>query len=119
MGRWHEFVIGFPRLRTRRFDGNGAPDIGDGSGRDLCLDRAYRAHHIGDRHCAGGRCRPAQLAITHPNVTLEVEVFDRQRVVLNEFATWFDDVTHQFGEQIIGIGQVFDLHLQQSPRIWV
>jgi len=42
-----------------------------------------------------------------------------QSIVLDEFATRFHDITHQFGEQIVGIIAMFDLDLQQGAGIGV
>ena len=42
-----------------------------------------------------------------------------QRVLLDELAARFHHVAHQLGKDVIGLGQIIDLHLQQRPRLGV
>ena len=35
-------------------------------------------------------------------------MFHVQRVGLNEFASWFNNIAHQFGEYVVGFGQIID-----------
>ena len=46
-----------------------------------------------------------------------VKVFHAQRVGLNELAPGFHDIAHQLGEDVVSLGQIVDLHLQQRPRL--
>src|SRR5687767_4900578 len=41
----------------------------------------------------------------------------RQRVVLDELAARLDQVAHQLGEDVVGLVDLLDLHLQQRARI--
>ena len=50
---------------------------------------------------------------------LEVEVFNAQRVLLNELTARLNDVAHQLGEKVIGLGHVIDFHLQKRARLRV
>lgn len=50
---------------------------------------------------------------------LEVEIFDVKRVLLDEFAAWFNHIAHQFSEQIIGFGHIRNFDLQQCARVRV
>jgi hypothetical protein len=38
---------------------------------------------------------------------------------LDEFATGFYDIAHQFGENVIRIGKIVNFDLQQGARLWV
>jgi hypothetical protein len=49
----------------------------------------------------------------------EIEVFDIQRVLLDEFAARLNDIAHQFGEQIIRFGHIRYFDLQERARIRV
>ena len=42
---------------------------------------------------------------------LEIQILDIQRIILNEFTPRFDYIAHQFGEQIVCVGDVFYLDL--------
>ncbi len=49
----------------------------------------------------------------------DVEVFDLQRVLLDEIAPGFDIVSHQGGEQVVGGGNIFQLDLEERPAGWI
>ncbi len=51
--------------------------------------------------------------------TLKIQIFHTQRIGLNELAPWLDNVAHELGKQIVGLGHVFDLHLQERARVGV
>ena len=80
-----------------------------------CNLRLGDAHHP---YYAGDRCRALCFQMDATRF-LKVEVFDIQRVFLDELAPWFDNVTHQFGKQVVGFGQVFDPYLQQRACVWI
>lgn len=44
--------------------------------------------------------------------SLDIQVGDRQRVFLDEFATWFDLFAHERGEDFICCDAVFDVDLE-------
>mgnify|MGYP007000129811 CR=1 len=41
------------------------------------------------------------------------QVFHVQRIILDKFASRFNHIAHEFGEQIIGLSHIINLHLQQ------
>jgi len=45
---------------------------------------------------------------------LHVQIFDAQRVFLDERAARFDHVAHRGGENLVGADRVFDLHLEPA-----
>lgn len=47
-----------------------------------------------------------------PTIASEVQVLDAQRVFLDEFATGFYDVAHQFRKQIVGFDHIVHSDLQ-------
>src|SRR5271167_924969 len=42
-----------------------------------------------------------------------------QRIVLDEFTARFDDVAHQLGEDVVGLVDLLDLHLQERALVGV
>src|SRR3954470_21090005 len=50
---------------------------------------------------------------------LDVEVRDRQRVLLDELAARLDDVAHELDEEVVGVGRVLDLDLQERAHLAV
>ena len=48
-----------------------------------------------------------------------VQVGDRERVLLDELAARLDDVAHQAREDLVGLAEVADLHLQQRAHVAV
>ena len=50
---------------------------------------------------------------------LKIQILHIQRVLLDELSSWFNNITHQFGEEIIRFCHVIDLDLKQSARIGV
>src|SRR6476646_7589896 len=52
-------------------------------------------------------------------VSSDVEVGDVQRVGLDEVAARLDDVAHQLGEDVVGVGDLLHLHLQQRADVAV
>ena len=50
--------------------------------------------------------------------SLALRVNARQEcVLLDELAPWFDDVAHQLGEDLVRLGKVAQLHLQQRAGL--
>lgn len=49
----------------------------------------------------------------HPTMTLDIEVSYAQGVVLDEVSTFFHDVTHQLGEDLVGRVGLADFHAQE------
>ena len=54
-----------------------------------------------------------------PYKRLKIQVLDAERVLLDEFAAGFYDVTHQLGEQVVCFGHIRDLNLQQGAGVGV
>src|SRR5215213_7732237 len=50
---------------------------------------------------------------------LDVEVRDRQRVLLDELASRLDDVAHELDEEVVGVGRILDLDLQERAYVAV
>lgn len=50
---------------------------------------------------------------------LNVEVLYVERVVFNKFAARFDVFSHQRGEDLLGLSQVFQLDLQQGASFGI
>jgi len=48
-----------------------------------------------------------------------VKVLDVEGVLLDELAPRFDDIAHQLGEDIVGLGEIVDLDLKQIARLRV
>src|SRR6185437_16579580 len=42
-----------------------------------------------------------------------------ERIVLDEFAARLDHVTHQLGEDVVGLVDLLDLHLQERARLGI
>jgi hypothetical protein len=61
---------------------------------------------------------PQASLFDQPSV-LEIQVLDRQCVLLDKFATRLNDITHQFGEDVIGFGEIVNFDLQQHPFFWI
>ncbi|MPL85446.1 hypothetical protein SDC9_31414 [bioreactor metagenome] len=73
----------------------------------------------GETIAIDGRAGPVAgsgAGVPVPDRDSEVEVLDVQRVLLDELAARFDHVAHQLGEDVVGLGHVVDLHLQQGAR---
>jgi hypothetical protein len=43
---------------------------------------------------------------------LEVQMFDAERVLLDEFAARFHHIAHQLGKDVVGVSEIFDFYLQ-------
>src|SRR5699024_6408233 len=54
-----------------------------------------------------------------PEARSDVEVRDVQRVFLDERSARFDLVTHQDGEDVLGLHHVFDADLEERSRLWI
>jgi len=50
---------------------------------------------------------------------LHVQIRDTQRIGLNEFAPWLDNIAHELGEDIIRIHRFAHFHLQERAHIAV
>ena len=62
---------------------------------------------------------PAQpkLVVLPGNKSLNIEVGDGERVLLNELAPRLYDIAHEFREEIVGLVDFLDLNLQQRAGI--
>src|SRR6185503_3327987 len=64
----------------------------------------------------GGTWKPRpRIRLPRMGPTLDVEVPDVQRVLVDEVAARIDGVTHQHREDLVGLDRVLDLHLPQDP----
>ena len=61
----------------------------------------------------------AAQSYARPYTASEIQMFDAQRVLLNEFTPGFHHIAHQLGKDVIGLGQIFNLYLQQGARLGV
>jgi hypothetical protein len=46
-------------------------------------------------------------------------MLDREGILLDEPAPWFDDIAHEFEDTVASLGQIIDLGLQQRAGIRV
>lgn len=81
----------------------------------------HQLHPNNENSCRlmGKLCRllGRMQVFARPYKGLEVQILHAERVLLDEFAARFHDVTHQLSKQIIGIRHILDPHLQQSTCI--
>ena len=54
-----------------------------------------------------------------PTTDSNVDIAGPQRVGLDEFAAWLDLVTHQHGEDTVGLDGVVELHPEQAAHGWI
>src|SRR5215213_11206193 len=52
-------------------------------------------------------------------VALNVQIGDAERVLLDELAPRLDHVAHQLAEEVVGVGRVLDLDLEQRAHVAV
>ena len=66
------------------------------------------------RYSSATRINVVRAAKFYPlsYIRLEIQIFDIQRVGLDKLAPRFYDIAHQFCEQIVSLGQIFDFDLQ-------
>src|SRR5215831_20311094 len=95
--RWISDDVGAARRKTRRRIGS-----------STSLWRKRWAHAMSPPQPDGERDAASHVQVRH-----------RQRVLLDEGAAWFDNVAHQAGEDLVGLAQVADFHLQQRARVLV
>src|SRR6185437_3827325 len=93
---------------------------GRGRRAQLTLDGQFaggKASHHGLRYTTYSRERPfARGGIRWRRLYVDV---GGQRIVLDEFAAGFDHVAHQLGEDVVGLVDLLDLHLQQRASFGV
>src|SRR5271157_6625862 len=80
----------------------------------------FRALHRAIGHCTTTKRKGAPAPFPWTLVVLSnIEVLDLQRVLLDELAAWFDVITHESREEIIGGSSVVKPNLQERTTGWV
>lgn len=67
---------------------------------ELSYHETYRA--IRGTNAANFRLKAAEQTF------LKIEVLDAQCVLLDELASWFNNITHQLGKEVIRLGHVLN-----------
>ncbi len=107
--------MGVPRKQRHQHQGQ---QKGANGRHPTLMTRTANNHNPDDDPLTRGQPHPERQRCSHRRPS-EIQILDAQRVFLNEGPPRFDHIAHQFGKDVVRLGQIIDLDLQQGACLGV